>query len=135
MTEAKQCVPSAYATIDSPSSVWSDRAEKYAGFLRRTDPLADAVMDEFDRMPESEWRALLDQVLAKGIETVPRVPESLRALFVQLESVPFWVDRERCNLGGATFLRCRLGFAVLAMLALPIIYSWPAGNKPLALSG
>jgi hypothetical protein len=28
-----------------------------------------------------------------------------------------------------------MGFAVLAMLALPIIYSWPAGNKPLALSG
>jgi hypothetical protein len=23
----------------------------------------------------------------------------------------------------------------LALLALPIIYSWPAGNKPLALSG
>lgn len=59
----------------------------------------------------------------------------MRALFRQLDCVPFWVDRDRCNLGGATFLRCRLGFAVLAMLALPIIYSWPAGNKPLALSG
>jgi len=52
-----------------------------------------------------------------------------------LEHVPFWVDRERCNLGGATFLRCRLGFAVLAMLSLPLIYSWPAGNKALSISG
>jgi mpaB/rubber oxygenase-like protein len=56
-------------------------------------------------------------------------------LFEQLEYVPFWVDRDRCNFGGATFLRCRLGFAVLAMLSLPLIYSWHAGNKALALSG
>jgi hypothetical protein len=95
-------------------------------FLWRTDPLADAVMDEFARIPESEWRALLELALAKGIEAVPHAPEPLRALFRQLESVPFWVDRERCNLGGATFMRCRLGFAVLAMLSLPIIYSWHA---------
>jgi hypothetical protein len=92
-------------------------------------------MDEFACLPEGEWRALLDLALAEGLDAVPHAPESLRALFHQLESVPFWVDRDRCNLGGATFLRCRMGFAVLAMLALPIIYSWPAGNKPLALSG
>jgi hypothetical protein len=45
------------------------------------------------------------------------------------------VDAEQCDLGGATFLRCRLGFVALAMLSLPLIYSWPAGNKPLMLSG
>jgi hypothetical protein len=143
MTEVQHRVPSGYSGLDS-AGVPEDashnvphepRAEKYAELLWRTDPLAEAVMDEFARMPESEWRALLDLALAKGLEAVPHAPEPLRALFHQLESVPFWVDRDRCNLGGATFLRCRLGFAVLAMLALPIIYSWPAGNKPLALSG
>jgi hypothetical protein len=92
-------------------------------------------MQEFASMPEAEWRALLDLALAKGIEQVPSAPPPLHALFQQLQDVPFWVDRERCNLGGATFLRCRLGFAVLAMLSLPLIYSWPAGNKALALSG
>jgi len=92
-------------------------------------------MQEFARLPEGEWRSLLELALAKGIESVPSAPEPLRELFRQLEHVPFWVDRERCNLGGATFLRCRLGFAVLAMLSLPLIYSWPAGNKALALSG
>ncbi len=147
MTEVQHRVPSGYSGLDSagvPEDAshvvshnvpHSPRAEKYAELLWRTDPLAEAVMDEFARMPESEWRALLELALAKGLEAVPQAPEPLRALFHQLESVPFWVDRDRCNLGGATFLRCRLGFAVLAMLALPIIYSWPAGNKPLALSG
>jgi hypothetical protein len=135
MTEAKQRVPLEYSRLDTAEVLHGPRAEKYAELLWGTDPLAEAVMDEFARMPEGEWRALLDRALAQGIEAVPHAPEALRALFRQLESVPFWVDRERCSLGGATFLRCRLGFAVLALLALPIIYSWPAGNKPLALSG
>jgi hypothetical protein len=86
-------------------------------------------------MPEGEWRPMLDMALAKGIDAVPLAPAPLRALFAQLDDIPFWVDREQCDLGGATFLRCRMGFVALAMLSLPIIYSWPAGNKPLALSG
>src|SRR5690349_5110229 len=135
MTEAKYRVPSAYCSLETAGAAHGTRAQKYVDFLWRTDPLADAVMEEFARIPEPEWRALLELALAKGIEAVPLAPESLRALFSQLEDVPFWVDRERCNLGGATFLRCRLGFAALALLSLPLIYSWPAGNKPLALSG
>lgn len=132
MTETKHRAPSAYSSLPIASGT---RAEKYAEFLWRTDPLAEAVMDEFARMPESKWRALLELALAKGVESVPDAPESLRALFHQLERPPIWVDRDRCNLGGSTFLRCRLGFVPLALLSLPIIYSWPAGNKPLALSG
>jgi hypothetical protein len=135
MTEAKHFVPSGYSGLNTSDVLRGSRPQKYAELLWTADPLAEAVMDEFARLPESEWRALLDLVLAKGLDAVPNAPEPLRALFHQLESVPFWVDRDRCNLGGATFLRCRMGFAVLAMLALPIIYSWPAGNKPLALSG
>jgi hypothetical protein len=135
MTETQHHVPSGYAGLNTADVVRGSRTQKYVEFLWTTDSLAEAVMDEFALMPESEWRGLLDLALTKGLDAVPHAPEPLRALFHQLESVPFWVDRDRCNLGGATFLRCRMGFAVLAMLALPIIYSWPAGNKPLALSG
>ena len=133
--EVQHRLPSAYSLPNGAEAAREARAEKYADFLRRSDPLADAVMQAFAGMPEPEWRALLELALARGIEQVPSAPEPLRVLFQQVESVPFWVDRERCNLGGATFLRCRLGFAVLAMLSLPLIYSWPAGNKALALSG
>jgi ER-bound oxygenase mpaB/B'/Rubber oxygenase, catalytic domain len=133
MTHAKHSIPSAYSSL--PGTAHGTRAQRYAAFLWRTDPLAEAVMDEFARMPESKWRALLEVALAQGVEAVPDAPEPLRALFHQLECTPIWVDRDLCNLGGTTFLRCRLGFVPLALLALPIIYSWPAGNKPLALSG
>jgi hypothetical protein len=135
MMDAEHRLPSAYSAAEGAEAAHGGRAGKYANFLWRTDPLADAVMQEFSRLPEGEWRALLELALAKGVESVPSAPEPLLELFRQLEHVPFWVDRERCNLGGATFLRCRLGFAVLAMLSLPLIYSWPAGNKALALSG
>ena len=135
MMDVEHRLPSAYSASEGSETAHAPRAGKYVDFLWRADPLADAVMQEFASMPEGEWRALLELALAKGIESVPSAPEPLRALFQQLEYVPFWVDRERCNLGGATFLRCRLGFAVLAMLSLPLIYSWPAGNKALALSG
>jgi hypothetical protein len=135
MMSIHQRLPSAYSAPGAAEAAQGARAGKYIDFLWRTDPPADAVIQEFSGMPEGEWRTLLDVVLAKGIESAPSAPDCLRALFQQLEHVPFWVDRERCNLGGATFLRCRLGFAVLAMLSLPLIYSWPAGNKALALSG
>jgi hypothetical protein len=111
------------------------RAERCSVFFWRSDPLADAVMDGFAGMPEGTWRKMLDTALAEGIEAVPDAPKALRAFFGQLDHIPLWVDREQCDLGGATFLRCRLSFVALAMASLPIIYSWAAGNKPLALSG
>lgn len=130
-----QRVPSGYSSLELVAGTFGAAAGDYAGFLWRTDPLADAVMEDFARLPEGEWRAMLEAALERGIDAVPQAPASLRALFAQLETVPAWLDRDRCNLGGATFLRCRLGFAALALLSLPLIYSWPCGNKPLALSG
>ena len=121
--------------VDGFFAPQGSRAESYSSRFHRADPLADAVVDEFSRMPESTWRGILEKALKEGIDAVPEAPKSLRALFAQLDHIPFWVDRELCDLGGATFLRCRLGFVALAMRSLPVVYSWPAGNKPLALSG
>lgn len=135
MAESERRIPSAYQKPQNISSAHGLHAHDYAELLWHTDPLAEAVIEEFVCLPESEWRATLALALSKGIEAVPHASESLRTLFAQLESSPAWLDLDRCDLGGATFLRCRLGFTALALLSLPLIYSWPAGNKPLALSG
>lgn len=127
--------PTAYANAVLARQRHGARADKYIALLWCADPLADAVVDVFARLEEAAWRQLLDRALNDGIDSVPDAPAPLRALFAQLDRVPFWADRDQCNLGGATFLRCRLGFVALAMSSLPLIYSWPAGNKPLALSG
>jgi mpaB/rubber oxygenase-like protein len=135
MTQREHSIPSAYTGLYAIRPTANSSHSGDVKFLWRTDPLAEAVVDDFARVPEQQWRAMLELALAAGIEAVPQAPESLRRLFAQLEQMPEWIDVERCNLGGATFLRCRLGFAALALLSLPLIYSWPAGNKPLALSG
>jgi hypothetical protein len=128
-------LPSCYTNLEIARQRHGARADKYVALLWQADPLADAAVEAFAGIPEEEWRQMLQIALDRGIDAVPSPPEALRALFAQLDRVPFWVDQEQCNLGGATFLRCRLAFAALAMSSLPLIYSWPAGNKPLALSG
>jgi hypothetical protein len=128
-------LPTAYSNLETARRQHGARADQYVNLLWRTDPLAEAVIESFSALPEKEWQGMLGRALDHGIEAVPDAPEALRALFGQVDRVPFWVDAQQCNLGGATFLRCRLGFLALSMHALPLIYSWPAGNKPLALSG
>ena len=135
LVDKERGLPSLYTNLEVARQKHGPRADKYVALLRHGDPLADAVVEAFAGMAEEEWRQMLHIALERGIDSVPNAPEPLRALFAQLDHVPFWVDQEQCNLGGATFLRCRLGFVALAMLSLPLIYSWPAGNKPLSLSG
>ena len=65
MTESKQFVPSGYSGLNTADLVPGSRPQKYVEFLWTTDPLADAVMDEFAALPEPEWRALLELALAQ----------------------------------------------------------------------
>src|SRR5262245_5346241 len=86
-------LPSGYATLDAARRKHGERADKYVELLRRADPLADAVVEAFTRLPEEEWRRMLDLALSKGIDSAPAAPEALKALFARLDYVPFWVDR------------------------------------------
>src|ERR1051326_3815944 len=115
MAQREQSIPSAYTGLYAMRSIVNPSHSGDVKFLWRTDPLAEAVVDDFARVPEQQWRAMLEMALASGIEAVPLAPESMRRLFAQLERTPEWIDAERCNFGGATFLRCRLGFAALAL--------------------
>src|SRR5262245_39027161 len=128
-------LPSGYTNLNGARLKHGARADKYVAMLWHGDPLADEAAKALAALEEKAARQMLELALERGIDACPNAPDPLRALFAQLEHVPFWVDPEQCNLGGATFLRCRLGFVALAMASLPLIYSWPAGNKPLALSG
>ena len=100
-------LPTAYSNLDTARQQHGARADQYVSLLWRTDPLAEAVMEAFAPLPEGEWQAMLSLALDRGIDAVPQAPVALRDLFAQLDRVPFWVDPQQCNLGGATFLRCR----------------------------
>src|ERR1700722_5756192 len=65
MTEAKHDVPSGHSALNTADVLSGSRPQKYVELLWTTDPLAEAVMDEFACLPEGEWRALLDFALAE----------------------------------------------------------------------
>jgi hypothetical protein len=100
------------------------------------DPIADEAVRDLAGYPDGRGRNMLNSALNDGIDAVADPPESLRNLFVQLDAVPFWVDWDELNLGGATTLRCSI-LSVLALMcyALPLAYASPEGNKALAQTG
>src|SRR3954453_7884075 len=118
-------LPSAYGGAESARGKHGSRLASYAKFLRHGDPLADAAVESLAVLGRAGAEQMIDRAVTNGIDAVADAPEALRALFAQLDHRPFWFDPELASLGGATFLRCRLGFLSLACMSLPLIYSWP----------
>ena len=54
--------------------------------------LADACADDAVRIGRGRYMRLLREALGSGIRTVPDAPDSIRALFAELDAVPGWVD-------------------------------------------
>ena len=108
----------------------------YRHYQRAADPPADALAAAFARLPAGRGRQLLDTALADGIGAVTDPPPELVDFFAQVEAPPLWVDWERIDRGGALLQRSGLvGIAVLNLACLPMMYSSPAGNKPLVFTG
>jgi hypothetical protein len=100
------------------------------------DPLADAAAAAFAGMPAGTARKVFETALNTGIDQVEDPPAAIVELFKQVEAVPFWVDWDRIDRGGAAFL-CSgaLGIAVLNLFSIPIMYSSTGGTKPLVFTG
>jgi ER-bound oxygenase mpaB/B'/Rubber oxygenase, catalytic domain len=104
--------------------------------VHRADPLADAVADSFATLPPGHGRRMLNQALEHGIDTVARPPEPLRALFAQLDYVPFWIDWDTIERGGVAYRRAGpICLLTQACYALPLAYASGAGVKPMIFSG
>lgn len=128
--------PTRYIRLDQARAKYGDRVDRFGDFLMVGDPLADAAIDSLAGRPAPARQALIDRALDHGIDATPEATDALRALFAQLDRVPFWVDPARLDRGGAAFLRAGLlGGMVLGAYSLVAGYCSPAGNKPLALSG
>ncbi|MGW2660556.1 oxygenase MpaB family protein [Nocardia tengchongensis] len=69
----------------------------YRRFAKLGDPLADALIEMFRRLPTGQGRALFETALEHGIEAVPDAPAELKAFFAHLDSEPFWLDREKLD--------------------------------------
>jgi hypothetical protein len=112
---------SCFRFTDAARQRYGERADQYLAYLFRTDPLADTVVAALAELPGSEGQLLLDAALNHGIEAAPDAPSAMRDLFAQLDEVPFWVDWDQLDLGGAVFLRSGLfGVLTVGLVSLPL---------------
>ncbi|MGH7436564.1 MAG: oxygenase MpaB family protein [Polyangiaceae bacterium] len=100
------------------------------------DPLAEGVVSMYASLPPGQGRAVLDQALEKGIESIERPPAALVALFAQLDREPAWLDRDKLTLASDVSRRIGpSGELVLRNLSLMGGYLGAAAAKPLVFTG
>jgi hypothetical protein len=63
------------------------------------------VQDAYFDGNSSQGRAMLDQALAQGIDSVPDAPASMVRLFEEFETNPPWVDHDLVERGAFLFRR------------------------------
>jgi hypothetical protein len=129
-------LPTRVQKLDEARRVFGSRADHYASFYSKGDPLADDVVLAFEALPRGEGQRMLERALAEGIEAVPNAPLALVRLFAQLDDVPPWVDWERIHRGARAYMRPGL-FGGLSLSAVGLLtgYHSHAAVKPLAFTG
>ncbi|WP_280301248.1 oxygenase MpaB family protein [Nocardia abscessus] len=119
------------------TTVAADHREAYARrFSALGDPLADAVVEMARRRPAGEGRAMFEQALAQGIDTIGDPPPELTAFFRGVEAPPYWADADQLDLAARVIGRTGpLGLAALSMGALLGGYLAHRVTKPLVITG
>lgn len=129
-------LPSRAVNLAQARSRYGDLVDRFLPSLLRSDPLADAVADDFAELGREESRRLLDHALQRGIRSLAEAPNSLRRLFEQLDHVPVWVDWAAIDRASDVLFRTGFfGGTVLGAKSLVSGYCSPAGNKPLIFTG
>lgn len=101
------------------------------------DTLADAVVvDLFEGLGHKRGHQLLHTLLEQGLNAVPDIPDSLRALYTSALHVPEWVDDDLLK-QGATFCQRAGVFSLITLRNYSLMggYESAAINKPLIFTG
>lgn len=123
-------------SLEPNEKIENSIVEKLRAKLWCSDPLADAVTNDFALMQPGKGSEMLNQALNYGVHTVSGAPDSLLQFFAQVDNLPIWADYKELNQGAMTFLRSGgLGAAALLCHSLPTGYLDPEGSRPLLFSG
>lgn len=116
-----------------PSDAYVSR---FAAAYHDTDPVAEAfVADVYDTVGAKRGRAMLDQALEHGVESVVDAPPSMRRLFAEFETPPTWLDAELIERGARVFRRWGTAVFKFATASTLEMYTESSIAKPLSLSG
>jgi hypothetical protein len=138
MTVSKNVSPVPERAVDlaAARTRHGDRVDLMLRALQEGDPLADAVVAEFDQLGRSA-RAALGRGLAEGRASVPDAPPAVAALLAHTETVPGWVSGELLDEGDRTSLAVPPHWRSLAFVggSLAHTYRSPAIARLLAGTG
>ncbi|QLY30342.1 oxygenase MpaB family protein [Nocardia huaxiensis] len=111
--------------------------DSFAAAYYQADPVAEAFVDEVylgDIGPKA-GRAMLDQALAHGVDSVPDAPPSLIRLFEEFETAPDWLDLDLVEQGARVFRRWGTSVFSFATTSTLEMYSESSIAKPLSYAG
>lgn len=129
-------LPTSLRRIEEARRRFGAFTDDYLASMWVGDPLADAFVADFAGLGHGRAMRMLRTACREGIAAVPDAPESLRALFAQLESVPDWVDTAAIDRDSRFTSRySRASGIVLGAASLVSGYANSAASRPLELTG
>ncbi|MCL2544049.1 MAG: DUF2236 domain-containing protein [Nocardioidaceae bacterium] len=129
-------VPTSLRRVDAARARFGEYAEEYLAAMWRGDPLADAYVADFARLGHGRAMRMLRTAGRSGIDAVPDAPESLRALFAELDRPPAWLDVPAIEEGSRHTSRySRASGIVLGAASLVSGYANSAASRPLEMTG
>ena len=114
-----------------------DLVNAFAAAYYDADPIAEAFVDEvyLGKAGPKAGRAMLDQALAHGVDSVPDAPDTLRRLFEEFETDPEWLDWALVEKGAKVFRRWGISVFSFATTSTLEMYSESSITKPLSYAG
>lgn len=119
-----------------PGALPDEVVRTWAESYYRADPVAERFVAEvYLTEGQAAGRALVDRALEHGIDSIRGAPESLRALFAEVEHEPAWVDMARVEEGARIFRRYGRDLFSFAGAITLHGYRESSVAKPLAFTG
>lgn len=127
-------VPERVVDLAAARTRHGDHVDLLVEMLQVGDPLADAVIAEFDRLGRPA-RTALQQGLTDGLASVPDAPPAVTALLTDVESVPFWVAPDLLDEGDRISLAVPVHWRGLASAAGSLAHTYASPSMARLLAG
>jgi ER-bound oxygenase mpaB/B'/Rubber oxygenase, catalytic domain len=113
-----------------------EQVHRFREFAQAEDPLADALIAMFRRMPAGAGRSLFEKALRDGIGALEDPPRELVEFFGEVEQTPYWLDPDRVERGARAITRTGLlGLFPLGDMSLMGGYLASRATKSLVATG
>lgn len=128
--------PTHARNVDAAVQFYGEVGRAWVLGLWDGDEMADAFAADLVSLGRGPGMQMFRAAIESGISAVDSPPDSLVALFAELDAVPPWVDFEQLDRAGDHLARNSLQLGlVLAAASLMVGYTNPAAAYPLILTG